>query len=375
MKKVTIIQRVLPHYRIPFFECLFERLEEHGITLHLVYGQEYPGTVPKTFDLNRTWGHRISNRYIRLGGKELVWQPCSAIHKNSDLIVIEQSNRLLLNFLLVSQLISRQSKIAYWGHGKNMQAGGKNKFSELIKKMLATKVDWWFAYTELSGNLIASLGFPTNRISVVQNTIDTRILANAIENLEEKEIHKLKRKLGISGQNICIFCGGMYPDKWIDFLLRTCQIIKKNIPDFHMLFIGNGPEENKIKNAAGEYSWIHYIGPVYGKELAPYLAMSQASLMPGLVGLGIIDSFVTGTPLFTTNNPIHSPEIQYLDNHINGIMVETSEDAFANSVIEYLKSRALQETLKRGCTRSAQEFTLENMVAEFTTGIEQALSL
>ena len=52
--KVTIIQRILPHYRIPFFEALHRELGHAGIELQLIYGQEYPGTVPRSEPLEYT---------------------------------------------------------------------------------------------------------------------------------------------------------------------------------------------------------------------------------------------------------------------------------------------------------------------------------
>jgi len=373
MKKVTIIQRILPHYRISFFERLFEKLQARNIALQLIYGQEYPGTVPRTFDLDRTWSHRVNNKYIRLPGAKVIWQPCIKTLRNSDLIILEHSNQLLLNYPLVLRLLRRNARLAYWGHGKNMQALGKKRFREIIKKWTTTRVDWWFTYTELGRDLVRGFGYPADRITVVQNSIDTRVLADAIDSVDEVVINRIKQRLGITGDNVCIFCGGMYPDKWLDFLLRACQKIKERIPDFHMLFIGSGPEEEKVKKAEEQFSWVHCVGPVYDGDRAPYFVMSKAALMPGLVGLGIIDSFVSGVPLFTTRNSIHSPEVQYLEDRINGIMTECSENSFASAVIGYLESSDLQLELKEGCAVSAATFTLDNMVNNYAEGIERAL--
>ena len=44
-----------------------------------------------------------------------------------------------------------------------------------------------------------------------------------------------------------LYCGGMYKEKRLDFLLESCKIVKQNIPNFEMIFIGAGPESNKIK--------------------------------------------------------------------------------------------------------------------------------
>ena len=43
MMSVVIIQRVLPHYRVPFFLQLEKQLSRRDIRLSVVYGQEYEG--------------------------------------------------------------------------------------------------------------------------------------------------------------------------------------------------------------------------------------------------------------------------------------------------------------------------------------------
>jgi hypothetical protein len=59
--------------------------------------------------------------------------------------------------------------------------------------------------------------------------------------------------------------------------------------------------------------------------------------MPGLVGLVIIDNFVTQLPMFTTdnNNNIHSPEVSYLQNDVNGVMT-------ANTLDDYVDAQSLR---------------------------------
>jgi glycosyltransferase involved in cell wall biosynthesis len=87
----------------------------------------------------------------------------------------------------------------------------------------------------------------------------------------------------------------------------------------------------------------------------------------------IIDSFVAGVPLITTDNGIHSPEIAYLENGRNGLMTPDDESAYADTVVAYLESGPLQAQLRQGCAASAAKLTIENMVANFTNGIKDCL--
>lgn len=376
LKKVAIVQRVLPHYRMAFFHGLREVLADKGIDLALYYGQEYPGTVPKTVDLNVDWAHRLNNRYYHPRGAELIWQPCLQKLQGVDLVIVEQANRLLINyFLLLSRLLSKQRRLAYWGHGRNMQADASKKVRESVKRFAANKVDWWFAYTQMSADAVISGGFPMEKITVVQNTIDAAALTLEVDALSAVQLDGLRAELGINASDkVCVFCGGMYADKKLDFLLEACEAIRARVPNFHVVLIGNGPEQDRIEMAATRWPWVHYIGAVYGPERVAYFKLGNALLMPGLVGLAIVDSFVTETPIFTTDLPLHSPEIAYLQNGVNGVMTEFSVEAYSDAVVAYLEDENAQKRLKQGCAASARLYTLDNMVSNFAAGVKSCLS-
>src|SRR5690606_25789167 len=112
-----------------------------------------------------------------------------------------------------------------------------------------------------------------------------------------------------------------------------------------------GIEAFKIQNTANIHSWIKYIGPKFKRELVPYFLISSVFLMPGLVGLAVLDCFALGVPLITTQHNNHSPEIDYLENNFNGIIVPDSTNPvhFANTVINLLQDEHKRLRLVTGC--------------------------
>jgi glycosyltransferase involved in cell wall biosynthesis len=371
VKQVAILQRVLPHYRVPVFDKLAAVLRSENVNIKVIYGQEYPGTVPKTVTIKRPWATFVRNTYFKLGRLEVVWQHILPGGIDADLVIFEHANRLINNYPL---LFFRKEgrKVAYWGHGRNLQSPSYGVF-ERWKRWHATKVDWWFAYTDMSRKIIVDAGFSQDRVTVVQNSIETTALRKALAKVTASDVRELKNRLGITTDNVGLYCGGMYADKKLNFLLNACQGIKRDIPDFQMIIVGNGQEQYKLAKMSAAYSWIHYPGPKFGADVAPYFAISKALLMPGLVGLAIVDSFITRTPLFTTNIPIHSPEIEYLEDGVNGVMTDHSVDAFVKAVVNYLQSVTAQEKLKKECGRSAKIYNVENMVSHFVRGIKACL--
>jgi glycosyltransferase involved in cell wall biosynthesis len=372
MKKVVIIQRTLKTYRIPFYQKLKEKCTQDNIELIIIYGKD---DVLTFNDADLEWGISINNIKYNVLGHHLYYQPISKYIKGADLIIVEQASKLIINYYLWLLNLLGIKKLAFWGHGKNFQAKNKNSISEKIKRVMSKHVYWWFAYNDLSAKIVESFGYPKERITIVNNSIDTNYLDKKAKSINKERLTIIKKQHNIEGNKICLFVGGMYKEKRLPFLLEACLLIKKEVSDFEMIFIGAGDEQFIIEEATKKHKWIHYLGAKFGDELIPYFKFSKLLLMPGLVGLVILDSFSLLTPLVTTNVNYHSPEISYLVNDINGIMVDSTDDpvVYADKVIELLNDEDKRQKLIEGCKIAREQYTIENMVDNFCDGLRKAL--
>lgn len=374
-RRVVIVQRLLPGYRVTFFRALRALLADDGIDLELCYGDGYAGIETATVHMDEPWAHYIHNRYADIFGIPVVWQPCWAATRSADLVVIEHANRNLLNYpLLLEPRRLRRAKIALWGHGRNLQVEQPNAPRELLKRQVLTRADWWFAYTESTAEEIAKAGFPRERITAVQNSIDTHELEQSVANVTTQQLAHLRAKLGIGLTDpVAVFCGAMHKDKRLPFLLEACDRIRTRLPDFHVVFLGDGPERHLVDAASHNRHWIHVLGSMRGPERAAYLKLGAAMLMPGLVGLAVVDCFVAQTPIISTKLPIHSPEFSYLTDRVNGLVTDFDVGTYAEAVCCYLADPQLQETLRRGCSEASHNYSLDRMVENFAIGVNACL--
>jgi glycosyltransferase involved in cell wall biosynthesis len=367
---IYIYQRVLPHYRIPFFRGLAILLKQQGIQLFVVYGQEYPGTVPKTVMINDDWAIFKKNIYVKFGHAELIIQrPLLRSLFNRSVVVLEQANRLLINYVFFVLALVIKKPVALWGHGKNFQSSNTNNLREKFKRACTHLAAWWFCYTQEGKDIIARNGFNRERITVVANSIDTSELIATLNALKKDEQHNLKNELEITSSNVAIYCGGIYKEKRIDFLLAACLKIREKVSDFEMIFIGDGPELHKITAFCETHTWGKYVGKITDNQRVKYFALAKCQLMPGLVGLGLLDSFALGVPLVTTDIDYHSPEIEYMTPSKNGIMAENNVISFADEVTAIFLSNDYYKSLVKGCLESRKKYTLNKMIENYAAGL------
>jgi len=180
----------------------------------------------------------------------------------------------------------------------------------------------------------------------------------------------MRGKLGLRPEDpIGLYCGSLYPGKRVPFLLDAAEQIATMLHGFRLLVIGAGSEATLMRRYAEQRDFIRYLGPLFGREKAVCFRLAQIFLNPGLVGLGILDSFAADLPMVTTSDALHSPEIEYLVHDENGLMIEGGAEAFAREVVDLLRDPARLDRLKRGASKTAERYTIENMVGNCERGI------
>ncbi len=366
---VTIIQEHLPAFRIPFYQKLHSLLAHHGINLRLIYAPNQRNTFLKA---NLDWAEPVP--ILWLG--PFAWQPVLRKIRGSSLVIVQQEIKYAANPIL--QLLAKIGgpPVAYWGHGRNFQKPVNQGFSQSLKNILSRNVHWWFAYNDLSAAIVRDLGFPPQRITSVGNAIDTTALIQRNESLTQAEIEITRNTLGIRSENVAVYTGGLYPNKRIDFLIAAAQRVRATIPDFELIIIGDGPERPKVHAAASTHPWIHEVGPLNDQAKVPYWALAKLLMMPGLVGLVVVDSFALGVPLVTTDYPYHSPEIDYLKHGVNGLRIACgdSSDTYADAISDLLGNPSELAHLRQQALASAHDHTIEKMAASFADGVMEALN-
>lgn len=372
--KVLIIYKCVPHYRAPFFDQLRKKLSQRGIHLDLVYGDGDLDFRSRGGMVSVPWGIPVNNHILRIFGVELLWQPVLKYIRGYDLIISMQESKLLANYILFILQLLGGPKVALWGHGRTVIAERFRGLKDLFKKSYSRLPFWWFAYTAKGRDIICSLGYPAAKITVVENAINTVSLRELAARLSAAEKQKMLDKYGLEGRNTCIYCGALYREKDLPFLFKTCDILAKNIHNFELIVVGAGEERSFVEEKARECRWLKYFGDRYGEEQAELFNCAKLLLMPGRVGLAILDSFIFGKPIVTTENPYHAPEIDYLDNGRNGVMTRYDVQEYALAIMELLEDNGMYDRIQKGALESGKRYSVNRMADNFALGVEKALA-
>jgi glycosyltransferase involved in cell wall biosynthesis len=371
LRRVIIVERNFLHYRVAVYQRLRELLHAKGVHLQLLIGVGTPEEMQKRDQSQLDWTITLPTKYFFRN--KVCWLPFGSYAKDAELVILMHENKLIYNLWLM--FFDRPRRLAFWGHGRNMQSKHPDGLRERFKRWTVNKVDWWFAYTEGSAVLVNNAGFPRARTTVVENAIDTREMTALCREISSADRERLRLKFGTGSGKVGLYVGSLYEEKRVDFLLDAARRIRQQVPDFHLLVVGAGADQAMVEAAAHENSWIHYLGPLQGRQKAETLVVADVMLNPGLVGLGILDSFINGTPMFTTDCGLHSPEIEYLSSGTNGVMTANNLAAYTNAVVEVLANPAVFAKLRKGALSSASRYTVENMAERICNGIMSCMAI
>jgi glycosyltransferase involved in cell wall biosynthesis len=263
--QVTVILANVKQFRDKFYRLLSQQLAMHGVALRVVYSEPNSREALKgdCIDLAPDLGVKVPGYYF-LGGRVLLQLPRPRDLISAKLIIVVQAAGYLLNYPLLLLSLCRLKKVAYWGHGWNRQ-GNPSSFAERSKRLLTKWCTWWFAYTDDTKARLTSLGFDPRRITVIENAIDTRGFRLDLDQVTAEELNAARsRHLLAESDCVALYCGSLYEEKRLTFLLDAAREISRSVSGFRLLIVGAGPGVAEIIRAQKEMpETLRYAGAMF----------------------------------------------------------------------------------------------------------------
>ncbi|GAB3255167.1 glycosyltransferase [Kineosporia babensis] len=337
--QVLYVQPYVPHYRVPLFNSLAQRLAERGDSLVVAAGHA-SGAQAKRSD-------EISDLPWLVPVESSVWNtPVGEFKYRAKLNSLMGQSQVCVMELDVgnvnawhSLFLKRQSSMVLWGHGKSYTKPPRPAV-ERIKYRLARRADHIMTYTESGRKHLVIGGIPADRITAVGNSTDTKVLIKEFRSRQRRDL-RFSEAFGVTTHQrpVAMYAGGLDGDKRVDFLCAAGAVAHRMDPDFLLLVAGSGEDEGLLEPGI-RAGYVRHLRHADAKSLADMATVAQALWMPGRVGLVAVDAMALQIPIFSTNFPFHAPEYEFLTPGVNLQVLVNDPEMFAKQAFSFMKSGA-----------------------------------
>ncbi|MET7514577.1 glycosyltransferase family 4 protein [Streptomyces sp. NPDC005480] len=372
--RVTFVTPMLSEFRHAFFRRLAEDLADVEVDLTVAHGRPYNSDMSSRADaVDMEGAVQLPQFSLRVGGRPLVYKRLGPLFHSSDVLVVDQALRNVeLYPQLIRQRLGRGPVISMWDHGRTYSKPQSQREQQL-KFAFTRQARWFFAYTEGGARSVVEHGFPQDRTTVVQNSIDTTAVRKAYEQVTSGQLARIRDEYDLTPGRTALYIGAISSTKRIRFLLEAADAVARLLPGFRLLVAGQGEEMATLQAWAARSAAVVPVGQAFGERKALLGAAAEVLLMPGLVGLCAVDSFALETPVVTTQWPYHGPEFEYLEDGRNALVAPDDPEQYAACVAELLGSPERLDAMRRECREDARRYTVEEMSRRFTDGLVRLL--
>ena len=171
----------------------------------------------------------------------------------------------------------------------------RQRFTAHIRRYVYERMAGTLNYSSAAYDILPSYGVPREKIHVTYNTSDT----DALLSQREKVLNSAPILPPCSKRILHI--GRLVKWKRVDLLIDALPSVLLKHPDAELVVVGDGPEDNNLKEQADRLGLtfnIRFVGAVYTPEvLGAYMNESTVYVLAGMGGLSINDAMTYGMPV------------------------------------------------------------------------------
>ena len=190
-------------------------------------------------------------------------------------------------------------------------------------------LNWADAITVISKeayDYYTKLGF---KVQHIPNAIDISSLPQQTERKYEKQV---------------IFVGRLSKEEGI---LNLLAVAEKLPQDIHLLILGSGPEEDKVREFTKSKSNIHFLGYQSKERTIPLIRGSDVLVQPSLIeGISstLLEAMACKTSIIATKIGGNK---EVLEHNKSGILVDPDSNQMLSEILDLVSNKQKAENLKK----------------------------
>jgi glycosyltransferase involved in cell wall biosynthesis len=208
-----------------------------------------------------------------------------------------------------------------------------------------------------SKNELINIGVPEDKITIHITWVNQDLF-------KPHDKKDCRQKLSLEDRFTVIFVGRFRKIKGILNLIKVAGDLK----DINFIFAGEGPEEQKLRQAASESKNIIHRGKVSNQDLPQYYNAADVSIMPSLYeepfGRVVIESLSCGIPCICSNL---GGIVEHLDSAVCQLIYPGIEE-IKKSILEFYRNPDKLRQMSSGCRKFAEEKFSQNNMASLIKG-------
>jgi PEP-CTERM/exosortase A-associated glycosyltransferase len=172
---------------------------------------------------------------------------------------------------------------AFWedaavGNGTGCEGSLRYQLTRRLETWAAARADAVAVICEGLRRDLVARGIPAEKIVVAPNGVDFGLFGHPLA-----ADRKLARKLGVAGADVVGFIGSFYDYEGLDDLIAAMPLLLERRPKAHLLLVGGGPMEGKLKaqaEASPARDRIHFAGRVPHHEVDRWYSLVDILAYP-----------------------------------------------------------------------------------------------
>jgi glycosyltransferase involved in cell wall biosynthesis len=305
--RLALQQRVLPSYRVPFFDMLAQACDA---SMSVFAGPPRADEGIANGKLQIANYVPAKNIHLFNGSLYLCYQRGLIdwlSNWNPDALIVEANPRYLATPSAVRWMHTRGRRVIAWGlgapppplnpphlprstpEGSGKWGGSKggvlNGLRQTRRIQFLNQFDALISYSRRGADEYAALGFPREKIFVAPNAVSPK----------PSSPFPARPSTFFKDGPVILFVGRLQKRKRVNDLLRACAEMESKP---RLIIVGDGPERGHLESLARQfYPSAEFIGAKHGAELKPYFTEADLFVLPGTGGLAVQEAMSYGLPI------------------------------------------------------------------------------
>lgn len=183
---------------------------------------------------------------------------------------------------------------------------------------------------------------------------------------DHKAVLELRQSYGAEEMPLLVTVSRLGHEKNVPFLLRCMALLKRSLPDFRLMVIGDGPQREEYMDLCEQLDirqQICFLGSLPNREIAVHMAAADCFVFASKTetqGIVILEAMAAKTPVVALRA---SGVEDLVENGVSGYLCPEEEKAFTEQLLRVLQSEPLRDALRIGAYQAALQYR-EDAVAE-----------